>query len=384
MQFTREAVDTKQAILIQVAIAAAAVENPYRLYYGESDMPTPEFIRRALTEAVNAGHTTYTATPGVIELRNEVCRKMFETQGVVYKPTEVICTAGSGMAIFLALRATIGAGGNAIIISPAFSIFASTVTVFGGEVREVPLAREGNRFRLDLDQVRAAIDSRTKALVVNSPSNPTGWIITREEQQALWELALRHDLLIISDEVYERIVYDVEIAPSFARVATDRDHLLVLNSFSKTYNMTGWRLGYALGGERLIALMTKVAELVICSPPAMIQQAGIVALRDGEPFIRELREQYARRRRVTMEKLAGIRGLSLPEPQGAFYAFPQIDGLTDSMTFVKDLLRQTRVGVGPGIAFGRHGEGYIRISYASSESVLIPALDLFAEFMASR
>ena len=384
MQFTREAVEAKQSTLIQVAMAAAEVKDPFRLYYGESDMPTPEFIRRALTDAVNAGHTTYTATPGVIELRTEVCRKMLETQGVEYRPTEVICTAGSGMAIFLALRVMISTGDNAIIISPAFSIFASTVQVFGGEVREVPLVREGTRFRLDIDLVRKAIDSRTRVLVVNSPSNPTGWMISREEQEALWDLALRHDLLIISDEVYERIVYNGDIAPSFARVATDREHLLVLNSFSKTYNMTGWRLGYAMGSEPLIRLMTKVAEFIICSPPAMIQQAGIVALRDGEPFIRELREQYARRRRVTIEKLNAIPGVSLPEPQGAFYAFPHIEGLTDSMTFVKDLLRETRVGLGPGIAFGRDGEGYVRISYASSEAVLVPALDRFAQFMATR
>jgi aspartate/methionine/tyrosine aminotransferase len=176
----------------------------------------------------------------------------------------------------------------------------------------------------------------------------------------------------------------MEIAPSFARVATDHDHLLIVNSFSKTYNMTGWRLGYALGSDRLIALMSKVGTLVMCSPPAMIQQAGIAALREGEPFIRELREQYRKRREVVVQALLSIPGISLPLPEGAFYTFPQIEGLQDSMKFVLELLRETRVGIGPGSAFGIHGEGYVRISFASSESVLLPALERFSDHMRDR
>ncbi len=283
MQFRQEVIDAKNSPLIQVFQAAAEVENPYRLYYGESDMPTPDFICRASEEAVRSGHTMYTATAGTPELRQAICDKFFETQGSRCRPSEVVCTAGAGMAIFLAIRACIGLGDNAIIVSPAFSVFASTVTVFGGEVREVPLVRDGSRFRLDLDRVRDAIDMNTRLLVVNSPSNPTGWVISREEQEALWAIAVEHDILILSDEVYDRIIYDTDIAPSFARVATDREHLVIVNSFSKTYNMTGWRLGYAIGSERLIGLMIKVAEFIIASPPAMIQQAGIAALRDGEP-----------------------------------------------------------------------------------------------------
>jgi aspartate aminotransferase len=367
--------------LIQFAMAANAVENPYRLYFGESDMPTPEFICRALDKAVRDGHTGYTATPGYSELREAICEKFSKLHGVGYRPSEVVATVGACNAIFLTIRTVIGPGDNAIIVSPTFSIFASTVTVFGGEVREVPLVHDGHQFRLDLDILRAAIDPRTRLLVVNSPSNPTGWVISRKEQEALWELALRHDFLILSDEVYDRIVFDGDIAPSFARIATDKDHLVVINSFSKTYNMTGWRLGYALGSERLIGLMSKVEEFIVSSPPAMIQQAGITALRDGEPFVCELRAQFAKRRSIVIDKLSQIRGLSLPEAQGAFYAFPRITGVTDSMKFAKDLLRETRVAIAPGIAFGRFGEGHVRISYASSEAVLVPALDLFTDYV---
>jgi len=384
MQFRREALEAKNSPLIQFAMAANAVENPYRLYYGESDMPTPEFICRALDKAVRDGHTGYTPTPGYPELRQAICEKFLSLHGIEYRPSEVVTTIGACNAIFLTIRSVIGPGDNAIIVSPAFSIFASTVTVFGGEVREVPLVHDGNQFRLDLDRLSAAIDSRTRLLVVNSPSNPTGWVISRKEQQALWELALRHDFLILSDEVYDRIFFDGDIAPSFAGVATDKDHLVVINSFSKTYNMTGWRLGYALGSEGLIGLMTKVEEFIVSSPPAMIQQAGIAALREGEPFVDELRAQFAKRRSIVVDKLSRIPGLSLPKAQGAFYAFPRIEGVSDSMKFALDLLRETHVAIAPGMAFGRYGEGYVRISYASSEAVLMPALDLFAAYMNRR
>ncbi|MBI4473154.1 MAG: pyridoxal phosphate-dependent aminotransferase [Acidobacteria bacterium] len=381
MQFTREALEARESTLIQIAMAADEVPNPFRLYYGESDMPTPEFICRAVYDAVRNGHTLYTPTAGHLELREAICRKFHELHGVEYRPSEVVCTVGAGMTIFLAIRATIGAGDNAIIISPAFSVFASTVTVFGGEVRGVPLTRDGKRFRLDIDRVKRAIDGRTRLLVVNSPSNPTGWVITHEEQEALWDLAVKHDFLIMSDEVYERIVFDGPVAPSFAKVATDREHLLVVNSFSKTYNMTGWRLGYAIGDERIIKLMTKVEEFIISSPPAMIQQAGIVALRDGEPYVQEIRDRYAQRRKIVMDRISQMPGLSVPTPQGAFYVFPQVNGVTDSMAFARKLLKETGVAIAPGMAFGPHGEGYIRISFASSEEVLVPALELLQEFM---
>ena len=363
-------------------MAADKVRSPYRLYYGESDSPTPEFICQAAYEATRSGHTFYTPTAGYVELREAIASKFSELHGVEYGLSEIVCTVGAGMSIFLAMRACVNRGDNVLIISPAFSVFASTVTVFGGEVRRVPLLREKDRFVLDLDHVRASIDDRTRMLVVNSPSNPTGWVISRAEQEALWQLAIEHDFVILSDEVYERIVFEGAIAPSFARVATDREHLLVVNSFSKTYNMTGWRLGYALGGEKLVSLMTKIEEFIISSPPSMVQQAGIAAIREGEPYIEQIQAEYASRRQKVVDSLRRIPGISLPEPAGAFYAFPQIEGLEDSMKFARHLLDERRVGVAPGRAFGPDGEGYIRLSFSVSDDVLDPALKLFAEHVA--
>ncbi len=381
MKFSVDALNAEASPLIEIAMAADQVRDPYRLYYGESDSPTPEFICRAAYEATRRGHTFYTPTAGYPELREAIVSKVAELHDVRYRPSEVVCTVGAGMAIFLAVRSCVNPGDNVLIISPAFSVFASTVTVFGGEVRRVPLLREKDRFVLDLDHIRASINDRTRMLVVNSPSNPTGWVISRAEQEALWQLAVEHDFVILSDEVYERIVFDGPVAPSFARVATDREHLLVVNSFSKTYNMTGWRLGYALGDEKLIALMTKVEEFIISSPPSMVQQAGIAALRDGEPYIEQIRTEYTRRREKVVDALRSIPGLTLPEPAGAFYAFPQIEELRDSMKFARVLLEERRVGVAPGSAFGPDGEGYMRLSFAVSDEVLDPALELFAEYL---
>src|SRR5207302_2416719 len=214
----------------------------------------------------------------------------------------------------------------------------------GGVPRAVPLVRRGARFELDVDRIRRAIDGATRMLIVNSPSNPTGWVMTVDEQRVLYELAERHDLVVLADEVYERLVFgDTVVAPSFARVAENQDRVIVVNSFSKTYNMTGWRLGWAQSSEQTIRIMYQAAEFMTSNAAAMVQQAGIVALRDGEGYVRQLREQYARRRAQVIHALSAIPGVSLPEPEGAFYAFPRIDGLKDSARFTADLLRDTGV-----------------------------------------
>jgi aspartate/methionine/tyrosine aminotransferase len=188
-------------------------------------------------------------------------------------------------------------------------------------------------------------------------------------------------LLILSDEVYDRIVFDRPVAESFARLPGSREHVLVVNSFSKTYSMTGWRLGYALASERLIKSMTKVAEFMTSSAPAMLQQAGITALRDGESFVRETQARYAARRKLVMDGLATMPRLSLAAPAGAFFAFPRVEGLTDSTTFALALLRATGVAVAPGAGFGDGGEGYIRLCFASSERVLAPALERLGGYL---
>jgi aspartate/methionine/tyrosine aminotransferase len=304
--------DVQESPLVRIATAAEQAQSAYRLQYGESDSPTPEFICRAAYEASLAGHTFYTDPSGYEELRAAIAEKFLALHGVEYRPSEVTATVGATQAIALTIRAFVGSGDNALVIQPAYSIYQQTVTLCGGETRGIPLVRDGARFRLDLDAVKSALDARTRLLVVNSPSNPTGWLATREEQEGLWEVALAHDLVVLSDEVYDRLVFDQPLAPSMARLATDKGRLVVVNSMSKTYNMTGWRLGWALSSEPVISMLAKVEEFMTSSTPAMIQRAAMVALREGEPYVAEVRARYARHRQLVSDALADLPGVWLP------------------------------------------------------------------------
>ena len=376
--------EVAESPMVQIATIAESMPGSLKLCYGESDMPTPAFICDAAHEAALAGHTFYTHTAGSMPLREAIVAKIDELHSVRYRPSEVMATVGASMAIYAAIRAVVGRGDNAIVISPAYAIFSNGVIMSGGEPRSVPLARDGNRFRLDLDRVRATIDAGTRMLIVNSPSNPTGWVISGDEQRALMAMAEEHDLMVLADEVYERLIYDGrDIAPSFARAGGDRDRLIVVNSFSKTYNMTGWRLGWAQANERLIKTMFKAVEFMTSNPAAPVQQAGIAALRDGEAHIRELRGHYAARRNQVKAALERMPGTSLPDPQGAFYAFPRIDAASDSTAFTAALVQKTGVALAPGVGFGRDGEGYIRVCFASTEATVGEALSRLRNFVTS-
>jgi aspartate/methionine/tyrosine aminotransferase len=369
--------------LVRIATAAEAMPGSIKLCYGESDSPTPAFICRAGCDALRDGHTFYTHTAGTPALRASIAAKIHALHGAEYRPSEIMTTVGASMAIFIAIQALVGRGDNAVVVTPAYAIFANAVRIAGGEPRAVPLVRDGSAYRLDLDRVSRAIDPRTRLLVVNSPSNPTGWVISEEEQRALCDLATRHDVVILADEVYERIVFDQAIAPSFARVTPEHDRVIVVNSFSKTYNMTGWRLGWAQGSEWLIQAMYSAAEFMTSNPAAVSQQAGLVALRDGEPHVAALREQYAARRRQVVTALRAMPGVALAEPAGAFYVFFTVDGVTDSTAFTARLLEETGVALAPGDAFGEGGDACVRLCFAVSEAVLSDALGRLARFMAS-
>lgn len=383
MRFTPEVAGVTESPMVQIATIAESLPGAIKLCYGESDQPTPSFICEAATAAMRAGHTFYTHTAGYPELREAIATKVHELHGVEYRPSEIIGTVGATAAVYTAVRAVITRGDNAVIIAPAYALFANAVIMAGGEVRVVPLDRRGSRFQLDLDRVQRAIDASTRLLIVNSPSNPTGWVTSSAEQQALCDLAERHDLVILADEVYERLAYNAPIAPSFARVAPDKDRVIVVNSFSKSYNMTGWRLGWAQAGERTIRMMYKAAEFITSNPAAMVQQAGIVALRDGETYLHELREHYAARRAQVRDGLRGMSGISLCEPDGAFYAFFEIEGVSDSTAFTTRLVKETGLALTPGLAFGEAGEGYMRLCFAASEATLSEGLSRLRSFLSS-
>jgi aspartate/methionine/tyrosine aminotransferase len=376
-----EVLNVAESPMVVIATEAERTPGSLKLCYGESDMVTPEFICRAAHEELLAGHTFYKHPAGYPELREAIARKVYELHGVGYQASEIMSTVGATMAIHASIRWCVGPGDNAVVITPTYAIFTNGVILAGGEPRTAPLARAGAGFQLDLDRLRAAIDDHTRLIIVNSPSNPTGWMITEDEQRALYQLADHHGVTILSDEVYERLVFDgSEIAPSFARILHDPDLLIVVNSFSKTYNMTGWRLGWAQSSQRVIGQMAKAVEFMTSNAAAMTQQAGIVALRDGEPYVHEVRADYEARRAQVVAALSDLPGVELPPPQGAFYAFPRVKGLTDSAAFALNLLRETGVALAPGSAFGEGGEGHIRICFAASEATLASALERVRSF----
>lgn len=379
-----EILDVVESPLVRIATAAEAMPGSIKLCYGESDMATPQFICQAAHEAAKAGHTFYTNPAGSPDLRQAIADKVLELQGVACRPSEVMATVGGTMAIHVAMRALVGRGDNAVIISPAYAIYHNSALMSGGEPRHVALGWDGRRFVLDLDRLEAAIDRQTRLIVVNSPSNPTGWMMTIAEQQALAELSARYDVAILSDEVYERLVFHTAIAPSLARIVDDKDRLIVVNSFSKTYNMTGWRLGWAQASEAMIRHLQKAAEFITSNPTAFVQQAGIVALRDGEPYVRQLRAQYAERRAQVSAALRALPGVTLPEPLGAFYAFPTVEGLADSSALTSDLLKKTGLALAPGTAFGAAGEGHVRLCFAATEATLTDALARMRSFWDQR
>jgi aspartate/methionine/tyrosine aminotransferase len=363
-----------ESALVQIATLAESMPGSIKLCYGESDLPTPAFITEAVHRAALDGHTFYTHTAGYAALRRAIATKTRELHNVAYDDSEVMVTVGASMAIYASIRACVGPGDNAVIISPAYAIYANGVAMCGGEPRAVPLSQSTHGFCLDLDRVRAAIDGKTRMLMVNSPSNPTGWMATPDEQRALAALADEHDLRILADEVYERITYDAPVAPSFARVVENKERLIVANSFSKTYCMTGWRLGWAQSSATMIRAMTTSVEFMTSNASAPVQQAGIVALRDGEGYVAELRAHLTARRVQVIEALSAIDGVRVAAPSGGFFAFFTVEGVTDSSSFALDLLRKTGVALAPGSAFGSGGEPYLRLCFASSEATIAESL----------
>jgi aspartate/methionine/tyrosine aminotransferase len=364
---------------------AETVPGVYKLYFGESNIPTPEFIKRGGQKAIAESHTFYTPNAGYKELREAISQKIWELQGLRYDPeTEIIVTGSGVTALLLSIFTLLGRGEKAIILSPAWPNSKSIVQMVGGIPVEVSLREGKDRYEFDLDRIQAAIDSRTRLLILSSPSNPLGWVASVEEQRALAELAYERGITILSDEVYERIIYDGPAAPSIAKVVPSREGVIVVHSFSKSYCMTGWRVGYCYGAKEAISEMIKLQEFVVSHPSSISQRAAITALREGEEFVKEMVARYRRQRDFIYSRLIQMKGLEVKKPEGAFYVFPRIAGLKDSFAFAKDLLVKKAVGVAPGSAFGLGGEGCIRICFAAEEEIMEPALCRLEEYLEER
>lgn len=372
----------------ELAEIAMGMDGVLRLYFGESNLPTPDYIKQAAIRAMQDGYTFYTENAGLPSLRRAIADNYRRLHGVELDPAgEIVITASGVQALNVGIRCTLDPGDEALVLTPAWPNGSSCVTMANAVVRQIAHPLCGDRYVVDFDALERAVTPRTRMLLYTSPSNPLGWVASEQEQRALLEFARRHNLWLIADEVYDRLYYAGaelgDAVPSILRMATREDAVMVVHSFSKSYCMTGWRVGWLVARRDAAAKATQLNEFIISHAPSFAQKAAETALADGEPELRRMLERLKENRDLCLEALRGAPGVTVPKPDGAFYLFPRIDGLADSFGFCRRLLEETRVGLAPGVAFGEGGEGSIRICYAAERSILEPAMERLNRFLRS-
>ena len=366
---------------------ASSMKDAISLGVGEPDFKTPYHIRDAAVNSLIDGETQYTANRGLPELREEIARYLSGRYQLSYDPaTQIVVTIGASEAIDVALRAVVAPGEEVLVPEPSYVSYAPGVVFAGGVPRPV-VTREEDDFRLQADALEAAITPRTKALILPYPNNPTGAIMEKKDLEAIAEVVRRHEILVVSDEIYSELIYDEKKHVSFASLPGMDPYTLTINGFSKAFAMTGWRVGYICGAPELISVINKIHQYTIMCAPRPSQVAAAEALRVGrengyEDVIR-MRESYDRRRRLMVSSFREM-GLHCFEPYGAFYVFPSIKstGLT-SDEFCSRLLKEKKVACVPGTAFGPSGEGNIRCSYATGMDRLMLALERISDFVST-
>jgi aminotransferase len=348
---------------------------------GEPDFETPRSIIEAGVESLREGRTHYTSNYGTVELRRALSRHLDRLYGVSYDPaTELLITVGASEAVDLALRATCDPGDEVILHEPSYVAYVPAIVFAGGVAIHVPTRFEDD-FALDPAAVEAAITPRTKALFLGYPCNPTGAVLPPDIQDELAAIAERHDLLVYSDEIYDRLAYGTYRHRAFSSLPGMRDRTILMGGFSKAYAMTGWRVGWLAAPAAILEGIVKVHQYGIMSAPTTAQDAALVALIDGEADVEAMRSEYDRRRRLVVDGFNAV-GLETFEPRGAFYAFPRITSTgLDSETFARRLLEEQHVAVIPGGAFGPSGEGHVRACYATSYEKLEEALVMIGRFV---
>ncbi len=358
----------------------ATMKDVISLGIGEPDFTTPKPILEAGIQSLEHGETHYTSNNGKIELRQGIVDNLQKLYGVKYDPSEVIATVGVSEALYLAFTALLEPGDEVIIPTPCFVAYQAEVILAGGVPVEIP-SRIENDFAVDPDDIRKAITPRTKVIFIGYPSNPTGAVAPREIMLEIGKIAEQHNLIVVSDEIYDRLVYDFEHVCFPALSDSLRERTVLLGGFSKAYAMTGWRIGYACAPKDILQGMLRVHQYTIMSAPTTAQDAATEALKTGEPHVMKMVTEYNRRRRLMVDGFNKL-GLKTFEPRGAFYTFPNIraSGM-DEDTFAETLLKEESVAVVPGTAFGPGGEGFVRACYATEYSKIEEALRRMERFM---
>ncbi len=359
---------------------AATMDDVVTLGIGEPNFTTPAHIMHAAVHSLEAGQTGYTSNSGTYELREAVANHIQKLYNLRYNPdSEVLITIGVSEALWLALKAILDPGDEVLVVEPCFVANAAAVEMAGGVPVPVPTYVE-HEFQVTGADLEARITPRTRAILISYPNNPTGAVLTQDHILQIANVAEKYDLVVISDEIYERLVYGIEHI-CFAALPGMQERTILLSGMSKAYAMTGWRIGYATAPEPILSAMKKLHQYLIMSAPTMGQVASVQALVHGEDDVFAMRDSYNRRRRLIVDGFNSM-GLTCFEPRGAFYAFPSIasTGMTDE-EFCERLLREERVAMVPGSAFGASGDGFVRASYAVSEDNICRALERLERFL---
>ena len=361
--------------IYEVARVGLGQKGVIPLWFGESDLNTPDFIKDACKQALDDNKTFYSYARGVPEIRASIVSYIKRIQGVKINDARITMPGSTMLSLVIALECVVNNGDNVVCVSPIWPNVSQATKMLGGEPRHIRLEPRENDWYLDLDRLFDACDARTKAIFLNSPGNPTGWIATVDEQRAILEFGRKHNIAIISDEVYNRLVYNGTAAPSFLNITEPDDLVFIVNGFSKAYAMTGWRLGYMIAPEYMSEQLLMLAGINNTGAPVFTQYGGVAALDQGEDFIKLMVDRCRNGRDIMMEATANSNRIKMIKPEGAFYAFIEIDGMADSLEFAKNLMRTAKVGLAPGSAFGEGNESFLRICFAQEPATLETAME---------
>jgi len=370
MNTMRDVIEHLPASLIrQVANAALGRDDVLAFWFGESDEPTPEFIRDAARRSIDAGETFYAQNLGLPELRQAIAAYTRQLHGGDVSAARVAVTSSGVSALMLATQALVGPGDDVVAVVPVWPNLVAQPAILGATVKRVALKPTNGAWQLDLDELLRAITPTTRMLLVNAPNNPTGWTLTRDEQQAILAHCRRTGTWIVADEVYERVYFGAAsaVAPSFLDVAAPDDRLVVVHSFSKSFLMTGWRLGWMVLPEALTESVGKLVEFNTSCAPVFVQRAGLAAMAGAEAFVPELVQRLKRCRDTLLPRLAALPGVQVAVPEGGMYAFFRVEGKGDSLAFATHLVERAGLGLAPGAAFGPEAEGWLRWCFASRD-----------------
>jgi len=372
-RLSRLGTETAFEVLARAKALEAQGKEIIHMEIGEPDFDTPSYIKQAAKDALDKGYTHYTPSAGIMEVRQTIADYMAETRGIPVKPENVVVVPGGKPIMFYAIMALVNAGDEVIYPNPGFPIYESMINFMGGAAVPLPL-REEREFSFDVNEFKSLVTPKTKLIIINSPGNPCGGIMTKADVEAVAEMALKHDCYVLSDEIYSRMIYDGEHF-SITQLPGMQERTIILDGFSKTYAMTGWRLGYGVMNTELAGWTTKLMTNSNSCTSALTQMAGMAALKGDQTEVTQMVAEFRRRRDVIVDGLNKIPGIRCCQPHGAFYVFPNITGLGKPTKEIADtLLYEAGVATLAGTSFGKYGEGYLRFSYATSMENIHKAL----------